>query len=136
MSREPVNVGSVSLSVWHAMQLLGLFAARPELGITDMSRALSISKTGVQRLVNALVRFDFLEQDPATRKYRIGVGALHVGSLFLQNHSAENEARLFMRDVVRELGHTCQYAVLHDKAMIITVSIEGPGPIKYSVPVG
>ncbi len=136
MSRDQVDVGSVSLSVWHAMQLLGLFGTRPELGITEMSRALSISKTGVQRLVNALVSFDFLEQDPGTRKYRIGVGALHVGSLFLNNRSAENEARLFMRDVVRELGHTCQYAVLHDTAMIITVSIEGPGPIKYSVPVG
>jgi IclR family acetate operon transcriptional repressor len=41
-----------------------------------------------------------------------------------------------MRDTVRDLGHTCQLAVLHDGAMIITVSIEGPGPIKYSVPVG
>jgi len=136
MARDHFDVGSVSLSAWHAMQLLYLFTDRPEIGVSEMARSLEISKTGVQRLVNALVKFDFLEQDPITRKYRIGVGALHVGSLFLKNRSLENEARQFMRDTVRELGHTCQLAVLHDKAMIITVSIEGPGPIKYSVPVG
>jgi IclR family KDG regulon transcriptional repressor len=136
MSREQVNIGWVSLSVWHAMQVLGLFAAKPELGITDMSRALSISKSGAQRLVNALVCFEFLERDPDTRKYKIGVGALQVGSLFLQNCSAENEARPFMREIVCELGHTCQYGVIHDNGIIITVSIEGPGPIKYSVPIG
>lgn len=136
MPRDQIDVGSVSLSAWHAMQLLHLFADRPAIGVSEMARSLAISKTGVQRLVNALVRYDFLEQDPATRKYRIGVGALHVGSLFLRNRSLENEARQFMRDIARELGHTCQLAVLHDKLMIITVSIEGPGPIKYSVPVG
>jgi IclR family KDG regulon transcriptional repressor len=133
---EEVDIGSVSLSVWHAMKVLGLFGSSPELGITDMSRALSISKSGTQRLVNALVHFDFLERNPDTRKYKIGVGALQVGSFFLQGRSIENEARPFMRDVVRELGHTCQYAVIHDSHMIITVSIEGPGPIKYSVPIG
>jgi DNA-binding IclR family transcriptional regulator len=118
------------------MQLLHLFANRPEIGISDMARSLTISKTAVQRLVNALVKFDFLEQDPTTRRYRVGVGALYVGSLYLKGRSLENEARPFMRDIVRDLGHTCQLAVLHDAAMIITVSIEGPGPIKYSVPVG
>ncbi len=136
MARDQIDVGSVSLSAWHAMQLVHLFTDRPEIGVSEMARSLAISKTGVQRLVNALVKFDFLEQDAITRKYRIGVGALHIGSLFLRNRSLENEARQFMRDTVRELGHTCQLAVLHDKAMIITVSIEGPGPIKYSVPVG
>lgn len=136
MASEQINVGLTSLSGWHAMQLLHLFAKRPELGVSEMARALDISKTAVQRLVNALVKFDFLEQDPSTRRYRIGVGALYVGSLYLKGRSLENEARPFMRDIVRDLGHTCQLAVLHDASMIITVSIEGPGPIKYSVPVG
>jgi DNA-binding IclR family transcriptional regulator len=118
------------------MQMLHLFANQPEMGISEIARALAISKTAVQRLVNALVKFDFLEQEPTTRRYRIGVGALYVGGLYLKGRSLENEARPFMRDTVRDLGHTCQLAVLHDGAMIITVSIEGPGPIKYSVPVG
>lgn len=136
MAGDRINVGLTSLSGWHAMQLLHLFANRPEMGVSEMARALTISKTAVQRLVNALVKFDFLEQDSSTRRYRIGVGALYIGSLYLKGRSLENEARPFMRDTVRDLGHTCQLAVLHDGAMIITVSIEGPGPIKYSVPVG
>jgi len=136
MPSDRINVGLTSLSGWHAMQMLRLFANQPELGISEIARLLTISKTAVQRLVNALVKFDFLEQDPSTRRYRIGVGALYVGSLYLKGRSLENEARPFMRDTVRELGHTCQLAVLHDGAMTITVSIEGPGPIKYSVPVG
>jgi DNA-binding IclR family transcriptional regulator len=136
MASERINVGLTSLSGWHAMQMLHLFGTRPEMGISEIARALTISKTAVQRLVNALVKFDFLEQDAITRRYRIGVGALYIGSLYLKGRSLENEARPLMRDTVRDLGHTCQLAVLHDAAMIITVSIEGPGPIKYSVPVG
>jgi DNA-binding IclR family transcriptional regulator len=136
MASERINVGLTSLSGWHAMQLLHLFANRQEIGISEIARSLTMSKTAVQRLVNALAKFEFLEQNPITRRYRIGVGALYVGSLYLKGRSLENEARPFMRDTVRDLGHTCQLAVLHDGAMIITVSIEGPGPIKYSVPVG
>lgn len=131
------GAATYSLSVSRAMDLLGLFSPdKPELGVSEMSRALGLPKASVQRFVAALVRHDFLDQDQSSRKYRIGAGAFAVGSLFVNSRRLERLAEPFMHQLVEKLEHTCQLSVLRGAYMIVTASIEGPGPIKYSVPVG
>lgn len=135
--RRSEETASYSLSVSRAMQLLNLFTPeRGELGISEIARALALPKASVQRLVQALVRHDFLDQSRDSRKYRIGVGAFQIGSLFVQHRTLERVATPFLHELVAETGHTCHVSVLRDGFMIVTASIEGPGPIKYSLPVG
>lgn len=131
------RASSFSMSVDRAMELLGLFGPeRTEIGVSEMSRALKLPKASVQRMVLALVRHDFLDQSPQSRKYRIGIGAFQVGSLFVNSRRLERTAEPVMRETVAELGHTCQFSVLRSGLMVVTASVEGSGPIKYSVPVG
>jgi IclR family transcriptional regulator, KDG regulon repressor len=135
--RRSEETASYSLSVSRAMRLLNLFTPeRGELGITEIARALALPKASVQRLVQALVRHDFLDQSQESRKYRIGVGAFQIGSLFVQHRTLERVATPFLHELVAETGHTSHVSVLRDGFMIVTASIEGPGPIKYSLPVG
>ena len=61
-------------SVDRALQILALFSHRcPVLGVTEISRALELSKGTVHGLIRTLLKQGFLQQDLPSRKYRLGL---------------------------------------------------------------
>ncbi len=127
--------GEFSLTVSRALQLVGLFSAqRPELGISELSRELKLSKTAVHRLVQALALHQFLDHNPVTRKYRVGVEAFRVGSLF--SRSLERDAHPYMRELVMNSGFSSYLSVLRNDCIVITACVEGSSPIRHSIPIG
>jgi DNA-binding IclR family transcriptional regulator len=129
--------GEFSLTVSRALQVLLAFSSdRPELGITELSTELSLSKPSVQRLVHALQRHEFLDQNPQTRKYRIGVQAFRVGSIFASARRLERDAQAVLQRLAADTGYSSYLSVLRHDSMVITACAEGRGPIKFSVPVG
>ena len=129
--------GEFSLTVSRALRILTTFSVeRAELGVTELSRELVLSKTSVHRLMHALEKHQFLDQNPQTRKYRIGVEAFRVGNLFSNGHRLEQTAQALMQDLVGNTGFTSYISRLRHDSMVLTASVEGPGPIRYSIPVG
>ena len=134
--KAPAKDGTLSQTAARAFDILRCFDRdTPELGITDISNRLGLPKTIVFRLVQTLRHYDFLEQNAATSRYRIGIGAFEIGILF-KSSTLEAEAAPFMRQLVDETGHTVQLAVLHRNEMVIVARMEGRGPVKYGVSVG
>ena len=79
-------------SVNRALDLLELFPRGPEtLGITEIAQHLGVSKGTAHGLVSTLVQREFLQQDPSTRRYRLGVKIFQLG-LFLVQHSQLGQA--------------------------------------------
>jgi IclR family transcriptional regulator, KDG regulon repressor len=79
-------------SVNRALDILEFFPTGSEtLGITEIADLLKVSKGTAHGLVTTLVRRDFLQQDPATRRYRLGMKIFHLG-LFLVQHSQLGQA--------------------------------------------
>lgn len=79
-------------SVNRALDVLELFPRGFEtLGITEIAKHLGVSKGTAHGLVSTLVQREFLQQDPATRRYRLGVKIFHLG-LFLVQHSQLGQA--------------------------------------------
>jgi DNA-binding IclR family transcriptional regulator len=127
----------MSLTVARALSILGLLSHdRSEVSVTELSHELGVSKSIIHRLVRTLEHHGFLERNSVTRRYRMGLGAFRVGSLFLDGRALESEALPIMRDLVSRTGHSSQLGILNGDVMVITAAIEGPGPIKYSVPMG
>lgn len=50
-------------------------SADGEVGVRELARSLSMPTTVVHRLVSTLKEFGYIEQDPGSRRYRIGSGA-------------------------------------------------------------
>ena len=67
-------------SVDRALQILALFSHRsPVLGVTEISRALGLSKGTVHGLIRTLLQQGFLQQDLPSRKYRLGLKIYELG---------------------------------------------------------
>ncbi len=90
-------------SVNRALQILGLFSlARPQLGITEISRALGLHKGTVQGLVRTLADQGFLEQDFSSKKYRLGsrlheLGMIQAGALEINQKASIPAHQLALR---------------------------------------
>ncbi|WP_026422156.1 IclR family transcriptional regulator [Actinokineospora inagensis] len=58
----------------------------PELGVTDIARAMALPISTAHRLVLTLVAAGFLERDPATVRYRLGTSVAELGQLHYFQH--------------------------------------------------
>ncbi len=126
-----------SLTVSRALQVLAAFDVnRTELGVSEIARMLSLSRTAIQRLVQTLEIHHFLEQNPETRKYRIGVQAFRIGNLFALGRQLETLARPDMEALAARATFTVYLSVLRHDAMVMTAAIEGSGPLRYNAQVG
>jgi DNA-binding IclR family transcriptional regulator len=71
-------------SVKNALRILRLFTVQqPEWGVTQISRALNLPTSTVQRLILELANFRYLKKNPATQKYQLGTKNLTLGGLAL-----------------------------------------------------
>jgi DNA-binding IclR family transcriptional regulator len=93
-------------SVDRAMKVLESFTGeRPELRLTDLSESLGMPKPQVMRIASTLEHGGFLERDPETKRYRLGIRLLTLGMLVQRNLSLRDVADPFVRqlaDATRE----------------------------------
>ncbi len=112
-------------SVHRALSVLDLFSvAKPNLGIAEISRALGIHKTTAQSLVRTLAQDGFLEQNPDTRKYKLGLkiyemGVVMAGGLEINRKSVEPAHRLTLKtQLIVRVSIPC-----HHHSAIITLDV-------------
>lgn len=76
--QEPASETSVE----RALRVLDVFTLnRLELGVAELAEFTDLPRSTVHRLVSALNRKGYLEQDPVTKKYRVGLRTFAVGTL-------------------------------------------------------
>ena len=78
MSSEPKNL----VTVQTALRILLMYSEdETEIGVTELSKRLAVSKSTIHRLAVTLVNHDMLKQNPVNRKYRLGGALLKLGDL-------------------------------------------------------
>lgn len=69
-------------SVERALEVLLLFSySRPLIGITEIAKAINISKATAHNLARTLEKSGFIEQDRNTKKFRLAVMSMVTGSV-------------------------------------------------------
>ena len=58
--------------------------AQPELGVTELSHHVGLHKSTVSRILTTLQKEGFVSQNPATGKYRLGVGLISLAGVALR----------------------------------------------------
>lgn len=126
-----------SLSVSRALRILSSFSQeQPEQSLTEISRSMLLSKGSTARFLQALEMHGYVDRDPQTRLYRPGPEAARVGSLYHAAGRLKQVAMPILKSLVDRFGFTSYLSSLRGDHMLILVSVEGIGPIKYTIPVG
>jgi len=135
------GTAAFSQSLERGLAVLCAFApARPLLGVSELAEELSLTRSTAHRYVTTLAMLGFLEQDAATRKYRLGPRVLDLGFTTLGTLGLHEIAAPHLRSLTETTGYTSNLAILDGADVILTNRVRGrPGRyhhLEFSMHVG
>lgn len=120
----------VSQTVINALRLIECFQEKEELGITELAGEIGIGKTAVARLVSSLESFGYLRQNPATKRYRLGLKFVYLSSLVQDRKELVNLVGPYLRALSQEFQVTAHLAVYDKRGSLIADKVTA-GPMVY-----
>lgn len=100
----------LSTTVLKAVNVLNLIAQKPILA-SEISTALSINKTTVHRLLTTLEYVGFIEQNPDSHQYRIGIKLVGICSSRVNDIEIITEAKPYLLELVQQINQPVHLGV-------------------------
>lgn len=124
-------------TVAQALDILEQFHGNvDELGIAQLSRRLKLHKNKVFRLLATLETRNYIEQNPATENYRLGLKNLHLGQTFVKQMVLLRHARPVQESLVRKCNETSYVAISKDFQIVYLDAVESDLPVRVVPRVG
>jgi IclR family transcriptional regulator, KDG regulon repressor len=124
-------------SVKNGLRILRLFSIdTPELGITDISIRLGLHKTTVHRLIKTLEKEGFIEKNPKTRKYRLGISLLNLSGIIDIHTEIYREAIPVLESLTHNLGEAAHLSVLEGANTVYLYKIQCKHPVRLLSHIG
>jgi len=124
-------------AVERALDILLCFSRQtPQLTMTQIAERLGMNKSAVHRHLATLERMRFVQRDPATGVYRLGVRLLQMAYLTLEGNDLRRVAAPLLRRLCDEYRETVDLAVLDDTDVVFLEVIESPQRVKLAAAVG
>lgn len=115
MKHSSKKIGSVQ----RAIDILNLFKSQsPELGTTEIARALSLHKSTTASLVYTLEANGFLAQNPTTRKYHLGFKIVERAFAMLDQVEVRQVAYPHLQALRNEWNESVNLAVLDGSEVV------------------
>ena len=112
-------------SIDRAMEMLLLFTRnRPKLGITEISQSLGLAKGTVHGLVRTLSKAGFLQQDPESRKYRLGLKIYELGMILAGTLEINDKAGGPTAQLARRTGMVAKIAIWDGSSALLVLHID------------
>lgn len=105
--------GAPTGALERALVVLKLFtdAGRQSLGVTEISHETRLAKAVIHRILTTLCDADFVEVDPATRRYWLGPSSLKLGAAYLARQDIRRLARPSLEGLSRSAGETSALSI-------------------------
>lgn len=124
-------------AVERALDVLLCFTRQtPELSMTQIADQVGIHKSTVHRLLATLENKRFVQRDPDTGMYRLGIRLLQMAYLTLEQNDLSQMAAPYLRSLGEKYQENIHLAVLDDKDVIFMYIIESPQRVKLAAAIG
>ena len=102
-----------SQSLARGLAILSTFHSdRPLIGVSELSRGLELSRSTVHRYVATLAKLGYLQQDPDSKRYRLGPKVLDLGFSALNSMDLLEVSAPHLRRLSDETQRTVNVAIL------------------------
>jgi IclR family transcriptional regulator, KDG regulon repressor len=89
----------------------------PEMGVSQLASALNLNKTTVHRLLGAMQKFELIEKNSESDRYRLGLKLHELGNRAVESRTLRTEAHTFLLALSLRSGET------------VSLAIPGPGGV-------
>ena len=124
-------------AVERALDVLLCFTRQtPHLTMTQIAERLGMNKSAVHRHLATLERKRFVQRDPVTGLYQLGVRLLQMAYLTLEHNDLHRLAAPFLRRLCDDYRETVDLAVLDDTDVVFLDVLESPQRVKLAAAIG
>ncbi len=124
-------------TVSHALDILETFRAdNPELGVTELSTRLGLSKNNVFRLLATLESKGYIEQNKETEDYRLGPRILEVGQVYVNRFGLLKVAHPVLEELVNTCDEAAYVALLRGGDVVYLDLVQTSHPLRLRTRVG
>jgi len=127
----PIKVLDKSLSV---LELL--LQKDSSMNMTEISERLEIYPSTIHRILDTLKHWGYVEQDPHTQKYQLGLKALELGMAKLHQMDLAREATPYLKELVNQCNETVHLGVLEEGEVLYLAKEESSQTIRMISYVG
>ncbi len=106
------------------------------MGVTEIAKSLSISKSTVFGVLKALQESGFVAKNRSTKKYTIGQELFELANTVLRGGELTAVARPFLEKLVETTDETVFLCVKEDHTVKVLDTVEAKKTLKISSPVG
>ncbi len=113
-------------AVASALKILQRFVtAGSPLGVSELAESTGLTKGQVSKILRTMRDFEFLEQNPSTQKYTVGLNAFALGNRYVNANDLSRQALPVMRKLVDETGHSAVLSIMRGTNVIHLMAVEG-----------
>ncbi len=124
-------------SVEKALHILLAFDTRhPVWGVRQLSNQLGFSPATVQRLLQTLKAYGFVEQTTATRQYQLGKVYFRFLQTIQESQPITRSAAPYMKELAAVTQETVHLNVIDANERVCIDTLESPQALKASMPIG
>ena len=122
-------------SLDRAFDILELLSReRKGMALTDIGKHLDLHKSTVHRILASLRERGYIEQNPESGTYRLGLGFIALTSQYLNNLEIKTEAEPYLRRLSERLDETVFLAMLQEDEVVYLDKVERyDGLRRYSI---
>jgi IclR family acetate operon transcriptional repressor len=119
------------------LEVLEMVAADgEEVGLSELTARLKWDKSTVFRLLTTLIRRGYIDQDPDTKRYRLGFKILHLERQLFQSLDLPRLSRGLLTRLANSTGEAAHLGTLHKSQVIIIAQRESPERMAVNAHVG
>ena len=116
--------------------LEALVRARGAVTLTELMQATGLPKPSLHRTLALFEDAGYVQREPAGRAYAVGPRLASLGLAILANDAAATLRRAILRQLVADVGETCNLAMLRKAEVVYLDRVEAEWPLRLHLPVG
>jgi IclR family pca regulon transcriptional regulator len=123
-----------SQSLERGLAILSSFHSdRPLIGVSELSRELELSRSTAHRYVATLAKLGYLQQDPDSKRYRLGPKVLDLGFSAINSMDLREVSAPYLRQLSDETGFTVNLAILDGADVVYIERCRTAGPAQREI---
>ena len=108
-------------TVTKVCRIIGEFRDRKSLGVTDLARRTTLLPSDVHRILASLRANGYVDQDPETKKYRLGFGLMRLGLTAFQRNELREKAQPVLVRLSQQIGASIHLGILDGRELEIVL---------------
>ncbi len=117
-------------SVERIRTALELVAGRGWMSASELALAMGVDRSTGWRLARSLEHVGWLQRDPVSGRYRLGMALFELGTRVLDTIDVRDEARRVMTELVASTGESVDLAIRDGDSVVFIDKIDGTNEVR------